>query len=83
MLIALALVIHIQNVTVTQVQMDILSVGSSKELFSIERPTVFRGITGVFGRDIRACAQGNQEANSRSSSTSITMPCRGYPATSR
>ena len=65
-----------------QVPMGILSIRSSKELSAIERPTFSGGIAGFFGRDIRACAKGNQEAESRSCSTSNAMPCCGYPATS-
>ena len=62
--------------------MGILSVGSSKALFSIEHPAFSRRITGIFGRDIRACAEGDQEAKSRSRSAFISVPCCGYPATS-
>ena len=67
---------------IKQVPLGILSVGSSKALFSIERPAVSRRITGIFGWDIRACAEGNQEAKSRSCSTFIAMPCCGHPASS-
>jgi hypothetical protein len=68
---------------VKQVQVDILSVGSPKGLSSIERPAFSRGITRITGRDLRACAEGDQEAESRSRSTSTAMPCRGHPATPR
>jgi hypothetical protein len=67
---------------IKQVSVGILSAGSSEELFSIKRPAVSRGITGIFGRDIRAYSEGNQETKSRSCSTSIAMPCCCHPATS-
>jgi hypothetical protein len=66
---------------IKQVSVGILSVGSSEALPSIERPAISRGITGIFRRDIRAYSEGNQEAKSGSRSTSIAMPCGGYPAT--
>ena len=68
--------------TVIQVPMGILSAGSSKELFSIERPSFSGGVTRIFRGDIRACPEGNQEAKSRSCSASTAVPCCGYPATS-
>ena len=68
--------------TIKQVSMDILSAGNSSAMSSIERPAVSGGITGIFGRDIRAYAEGNQEAKSRSCSTSNAMSCCRYPATS-
>ena len=67
---------------IKQVSVDILPAGCPKALSSIKRPAFSRGITRVFGRDIRARAEGNQEAKSRSRSTFIAMPCRGSPATS-
>ena len=49
---------------VKQVSMDILSAGNSPAMSSIERQAIFGGITGIFGRDIRAHAEGDQEAES-------------------
>ena len=74
-------VISFQNVK--YVPVDILSVGRPKGLSSIERPAISRGITRITGCDVRACASGDQEAASRSRSTSIAMPRCGHPATSR
>ena len=67
---------------VDQVPMGILSVGNSKAMSSSERPTFSGGIARIFGRDIRADVEGNQETKSRSCSTCITMPCCRHPATS-
>ena len=67
---------------VKQVPMGVLSVGDSEAMSSIERPTFSGGIAGIFGRDVRANAERNQETKSRSSSTCIAMPCCRHPATS-
>ena len=68
---------------VEQVPMGILSVGNSKAMSSSERPAFSGRIAGIFGRDIRADAKGNQETKSRPCSTCIAMPRCGYPASSR
>jgi hypothetical protein len=65
-----------------QVPMDILSVGNSSAMSSIERTAISARITGISGRDLRADAEGNQETKSRSCSTRIAMSRGRYPATS-
>ena len=67
---------------VEQVPMGILSVGNSKAMSSSERPTFSGGIARIFGRDIRADVEGNQETKSGSCSTCITMPCCRHSASS-
>ena len=67
---------------VKQVPLGVLSIGNFTALSSIERPAVSRRTTGIFGRDIRARAEGDQEAKSRSRSTSIAMPRCGDSSTS-
>ena len=68
---------------VKQVPMGILSAGNFKAMSSIERQTFSGGIAGIFGRDIRADAEGNQETKSGSCSTCIAVPCCRHPASSR
>ena len=68
---------------VKQVPMGILSVGNPKAMSSSERQAISGGIARIFGRDIRADAEGNQETKSRSCSTCIAMPRCGHPASSR
>ena len=68
---------------VKQVPMDILSIGDSSAMSSIERPAISGRTTRVFGRDIRADASGNQETQSRSCSARTAMPRCGYAATRR
>jgi hypothetical protein len=68
---------------VKQVPMGILSAGNFEAMSSIERQTFSGGIAGIFGRDIRADAEGNQEAKSGSCSTCIAVPCCRHPASSR
>ena len=65
-----------------KVPMDILSIGDSSAMSSIERTAISGGTAGISGRDIRADAEGNQEAKSRSCSTCNAMPRCGYPTTS-
>ena len=67
---------------VKQVPMGFLSVGNSSTMSSVQRPAISGGITGIIRRDIRADAEGNQEAESRSCSTYNAMPCRRYPPSS-
>ena len=78
---------HLMAVTVVeiveQVPMGVLPVGNSKAMSSSKRPAFSRGIARIFGRDIRADAEGNQETKSRSCSTCISMPCCRHPASSR
>jgi hypothetical protein len=66
---------------VKQVSVGGQSVGSSKELSSIEHPAYSQRITGIFPQEIRECAEGNSGVISRSCSTSIALSCRGSPAT--
>ena len=77
----LTIVIVVQ--IVKQVPMDILSAGNSKAMSSIERQAFSGGIARIFRRDIRADAEGNQEAKSRLCSTCIAMPCCGHPTSTR
>jgi hypothetical protein len=67
---------------VKQVPMGILSAGNFEAMSSIERQAFSRGIAGIFGRDIRADAEGNQETKSGSCSTFIAVPCCCYPPSS-
>ena len=46
---------------VRQVSVGVLSVGSFEGLPSTERPAFSRRTAGVFGRDVRACVEGDQE----------------------
>ena len=65
---------------VKQVSMGSQSVGSSKELSSIEHPAYSQRITGIFPQEIRECAEGNRGVKSRSCSTFIALSCCGNPA---
>ena len=65
-----------------QVPLGVLSAGSSTGLSSTKCPAYPRRITGIVGRDIRAYTEGNQEAEPRSRSAVIVVPCCGCSATS-
>jgi hypothetical protein len=68
---------------IKQVSVGVLSAGSPKGLSSTKRSAFSRRTAGVFGQDIRACVEGDQETESGSCSKSIVMPCCGHPATPR
>ena len=60
-----------------QVSVGVLSAGNPPSLSSTKRPSYLGRITRVSRRDIRAFAEGNQEAKSRSRPSSTAMPLRG------